>query len=609
MATTDTRREQRNGKASVDGNARLVRVGPRAELRGVTVVSGGRHGIAVFPSSVSDQVYAVDNRCPHMGFPLHKGSVADGILTCHWHHARFDLESGGTFDPWADDVQTYATFIEDGIVYVDPRPRGGDRVAHAKARLWDGLEQNLNLVIVKNVLALLEAGVPPAEILSIGGRFGATYRRGGWAAGLTILTAMGNLLPKLRPEDQALALYHGLINVARDCAGQPPRFALDPLPTRDVPGERLQGWFRRFIEVRDADGAERTLLTATESGMASPALPDILASAATDHLFLDGGHTLDFINKACELLDLVGWDEAAAILPSLTPGLAMSRRSEEMNAWRHPVDLVALLDPEFARLPELFIGAGSDPEWRADEEMTATLLGDDPAAIVAALSAALTAGAPVTAVSRAVSYAAALRVARFHTSNEFSDWITVLHTFTHANAVHQLLRRSPSPELLRGVYHAALRVYLDRFLNTPAARLPEERPGELAGLPDDPNALLVALRELLDREQQVQAAGAVVQRYLSLGHDPAPLIAELGHVLLREDGEFHSYQMLEAGVALHDELLPENPRAAARALVAVARYLAAHAPTSRSMLQTAKIARRLQRGEDLAADPDEEAVD
>ena len=235
MATTETVSAQRQGSASEVRNGHLVRVGPREELHGVTVVSGGRHGIAVFPSSVSEAVYAVDNRCPHMGFPLHKGSVADGILTCHWHHARFDLESGGTFDPWADDVQTYPTVIEDGIVYVDARPHGDNRVAHAKARLWDGLEQDLNLVVVKNVLALLEADVPPAEILAIGGRFGATYRRGGWAAGLTILTAMGNLLPKLHPEDQALALYHGLVNVASDCAGQPPRFALDPLPTRDVP--------------------------------------------------------------------------------------------------------------------------------------------------------------------------------------------------------------------------------------------------------------------------------------------------------------------------------------------------------------------------------------
>ena len=33
-----------------------------------------------------------------MGFPLDRGSVEDGTLTCHWHHARFDLESGCTFD-------------------------------------------------------------------------------------------------------------------------------------------------------------------------------------------------------------------------------------------------------------------------------------------------------------------------------------------------------------------------------------------------------------------------------------------------------------------------------------------------------------------------------
>jgi nitrite reductase/ring-hydroxylating ferredoxin subunit len=612
MSAIDTSIGARTDGVVSETNGHLIRVGPRAELRGVTVVSGGRHGIAVFPSSVSDAVYAVDNRCPHMGFPLHKGSVADGILTCHWHHARFDLESGGTFDPWADDVQTYPTVIEDGIVYVDARPHGDDGVAHAKARLWDGLEQDLNLVVIKNVLALLEANVPAAEILAIGGRFGATYRRGGWAAGLTILTAMGNVLPKLHPEDQAIALYHGLVNVAGDCAGQPPRFALDPLPKRDVPlgADRLQGWFRQFIDVRDADGAERALLTAAASDMPPSTLADILATAATDHFFLDGGHTLDFVNKACELLDMIGWQEATAILPSLVPGLAMARRSEELNSWRHPVDLVALLEAELARLPELFAAAGGDPAWRAADALTATLLADDPAAIVAALSAALAEGAPLTAVSREVSYAAALRVARFHTSNEFSDWITVLHTFTHANAVHQLLHRSPSPELLRGVYHAAMRLYLDRFLNTPAARLPEERPGKLAALPTDADGLLVELRDLLDREQQIETAGLVVHRYLSLDHDPAPLIAELGHLLLREDGEFHSYQMLEAGVALHSELAPEDPVGAAHVLVAVARYLAAHAPTSRAMLQTAKTARRLRRGEDLATEPvEEEEID
>jgi len=606
LATIQSGTAAPTSEPSTADNGRLIRVGPREELAtaGVMVVSGGRHGIAVFPSSVSDAVYAVDNRCPHMGFPLHRGSVADGILTCHWHHARFDLISGGTFDPFADDVQTYPTLVEDGIVYVDPRPRGDNRVARAKARLQDGLEQNLNLVVVKQVLTLLDAGTPPREILAFGGRFGAAYRRRGWQAGLTILTAMGNVLPALTPEDRALALYHGLVHTARDCAGEPPRFARDPLPTRDIPPDRLKGWFRRFVEVRDAEGAERTLLTAIASGMPPAALADLLSAAATDHYFLDGGHTLDFLNKACELLDLIGWDEAAAILPSLLPGLAAARRSEELNSWRHPVDLVALLDPVFARLPDLF-AADRDPAWRADDAFTATLLGDEPAPIADALVAALAAGAPPTAVGRAVAAAAALRVARFHTAQEFADWVTVLHTFSHANAAHQLFRRAPSAEALRAVFHAAMRLWLDRFLNTPAARLPDERPAPLAALPDDPTTLLAGLRDLLDREQQVDAAGLLTHRYLSLGFDPAPLIAELGHLLLREDAEFHSYQMLEAGLALHRELIADDPAAANRTLVAVARYLAAHAPTSRAMGQTARTARRLQRGEDLTIEPGE----
>lgn len=603
MATIETETTARAEGAAESERTGWVRVGPRAALSGVTVVSGGRHGIAVFGSSVADRVYAVDNRCPHMGFPLHKGSVADGILTCHWHHARFDLESGGTFDPFADDVRTYPTRVEDGIVFVDPRPGDGDRAARAEQRLGEGLEQGLNLVLVKNVLALEDTGADPRKVLRIGGRFGATYRRAGWQAGLTILAAMGNALPVLTPEDRALALFHGLVHVARDCAGEPPRFTLTPLPTRAVPAGRLAAWFRRFVEVRDAAGAERALLTAIAAGTDKAGLAGMLAAAATDHVFLDGGHTLDFVNKACELLDLIGWEEAGAILPSLVPVLTASRRSEELNAWRHPIDLVETMAPVFARLPELVAAAGSDPAWRAPTELAATLLGDDPAAIVATLAGALAAGAPPTAVSGAVVQAAALRVARFHTANEFGDWITVLHTFTHANAVHRLLHRAPSAKTLRGVFHAAMALFLDRFLNQPAAPLPEERPRDVAALPTAGPALLARLRDALDREQQVGPAALLVERYLAQGHDPAPLIAELGHLLLREDAEFHSYQMFEAGLAVHRDLAGSDPAAARRTLVAVARYLAAHAPTSRSLGQTARIARRLARGDDLAAEP------
>ena len=109
------------------------------QARGCVQVSGGGHGIAVFAHE--GRFYAVDNRCPHMGFPLSRGTVHDGLLTCHWHHARFDLEGGGTLDPFADNVRTFPVLVENGSVYVrmDDRADQVSRTTYWMARLEEGL--------------------------------------------------------------------------------------------------------------------------------------------------------------------------------------------------------------------------------------------------------------------------------------------------------------------------------------------------------------------------------------------------------------------------------------------------------------------------------------
>ncbi|HYN89986.1 MAG TPA: Rieske 2Fe-2S domain-containing protein, partial [Ardenticatenaceae bacterium] len=279
----------------------FIRVARVAELgeRGVKTVKAGDQNVLLVRTNGS--VHALDWRCPHMGYPLSKGSIQDGILTCHWHHARFDLCSGGTFDLWADDVRVYPVEVRDGEIWVDPRPQR-DEIAHQKGRLRDGLEQQISLVVAKAILSLQDHGVDPAEVLRVGGRFGATQRDAGWRDGLTIMTAMGNLLPVLAPSDRPLALYHGMLHVADNVAGQRPHFALEPLPTESLGIATLKGWLRQFAEVRDRDGVERVVLTAIESEAEPPEVADMLVAAATDHYFLDGGHTIDFINKSFELL-------------------------------------------------------------------------------------------------------------------------------------------------------------------------------------------------------------------------------------------------------------------------------------------------------------------
>jgi nitrite reductase/ring-hydroxylating ferredoxin subunit len=572
----------------------LIRVGPLADLQrqGVMVVRGADRPIAVFAQD--GQVRAVDNRCPHLGFPLHRGTVQDGMLTCHWHHARFDLCSGGTFDLWADDVPAYDVEVRDGVVYVSPLPRQGDVRAHHFRRLREGMEQDISLIQAKCLLGLMKAGVDHLEVVRRVALFGVE-QRDDWASGMTILTAMANLVPHLTEETAYLALLQGSRHVAADCAGQPPRRELRPLEDADLGPDTLKRWLHYWTLVRHRDGAERTVLTAVARGATPAEVAGLVFSAATDRPYADVGHLLDFCNKAFELLDLIGWEHARAVLPALIGRLVQARGGEEESAWRHPVDLTPALRQAAGELPDL-LRQGAGRAWDDGPALSRALLGEDPLAILDALRAALRAGARPVQLSRALAYAAALRLARFGSANEFGDWITALHTFTYCNALHQALKRCPTPELVRGVFHGAVAVYLDRFLNVPPAHLPGEGESLDAG-PGDAQALLSSFLGLLDQRDQVDAAARVVARYLRRGHPVRPLLDTLTRAAVREDAEFHTFQMVEAGIRQYEEW-PGRPEGE-HILVAVARFLAAHSPTQRARLQTAEVALRLHRGESL----------
>jgi len=375
-----------------------------------------------------------------------------------------------------------------------------------------------------------------------------TRNRDGWDTGLTILTALGQLLPFLSEEETHLALFHGVRRVAADCDGAAPSRERAPLASRpDL--ATLKRWLRRWVAVRHRDAAERTVLTAIAGGASPAALADLLFAAETDRAYADGGHSLDFINKAFECLDLIGWDHAADVLPSVVGQMAAARGAEERTAWRQPVDLIALCQRAGLELPHLFTAGDNARDWSDHATLSESLLGDDPVVIIDALTVAARDGASPADLGQALAYAAALRVARFGTANEHSDWETAHHVFTYANAVHQALKRigseAPDPiEAVHGLLHGAMALYLARYLNVPPASLPGEGGDRLDDLPFAANEIRDALLDAFDRQQQIGAAARLVARHLILGHSPDALIATLAQALLREDAGFHAYQML-----------------------------------------------------------------
>lgn len=271
----------------------------------------------------------------------------------------------------------------------------------------------------------------------------------------------------------------------------------------------------------------------------------------------------------------------------------LKRRISDSH-WRHPVD-VSLLFETYAELDALIEAGGERLDgWDGHGEVAEQILVGEAPDTLAEMRDLVRKGVPLSELSATVAYAGARRFAHFPTSNEIPDWDTVHNTFTYCNAVDRAMRRAPSRHLARGIFDGAMAVYLDRFLNIP--RRPIPKPSGRA--PSDEEFLAI-----FDQQGNVEAAGQALVDVIAAGRrDDLPRL--LGHVMLREDGVFHEFQALEAGLQQFRTFAgqPEGDHV----LVGVARFLASKFPTQREANQTFDIATRLHRGEKLYGEEFEE---
>ena len=88
---------------------------PRA---GARVVKTAHGCVAVFRTA-TDQVFAIDDRCPHKGGPLSEGIVHGTSVTCPLHSWVFSLETGLAQGADAGSVATHEIRVEDGRLMLD----------------------------------------------------------------------------------------------------------------------------------------------------------------------------------------------------------------------------------------------------------------------------------------------------------------------------------------------------------------------------------------------------------------------------------------------------------------------------------------------------------
>jgi nitrite reductase/ring-hydroxylating ferredoxin subunit len=581
---------------------RLCRADEFSEGEGKPFTVSGSH-IAVF--LYNGEFQAVDNRCPHMGYPMSKGSVRDGVLICHWHHWEFDLKTGGCFETSGsgNDLKSFPVQVgDDGYLYIgmaaDERQAARRRmIDRGRYILEQGLKDRSSLIIAKGVTALRHAGASPQEIIQQGLFYGSYKTTDGFSSGLAILTLCANLWDDIADRDHNLFLVHGLVQISRRTTGGSRRQGFPfPKATDEPDLATHKRWFRRLVEQRNNNAAQRILITLNDRGFPKSAIADTVFTAATDFYFTGDGHALDFANKLFEALDYVDWEGASEILRPIVVDLITRTRHEETARWQ---DSVPILEDVFSRLDDIWDDNQQNEAPLDTSAFARVLLGEEVAPIVSEIESLLRRGVDPREICRSMVYASAIRTARFHLKNE-GDWHDVANIYSYAHALYQAFERAPSGSLLRGIFHGAVFLTYLRWLNMPAARVPK-RGQRLNGTFESEAQMLARLQEFADF-QKVYEAEILVNQYFEEKRDIALLKHALAHIMLREDAELHMFQVLEVAFRHFD--ITDDPEEKRMHLLAATRYITAQ-KVMKAILWSTENAERLQRGDMLSEREDD----
>lgn len=528
---------------------------------GKTVKTRGRQ-LAVFRLR-DGRACAIDNRCPHEGYPLATGRLEGEQLTCEWHNWKFALPSGACL-VGGEAVQAYETKVEGDTIFarlVDPP--AGDRVGALYAGLVEAIDDEDRTRVARTIERLLAAGEAAAAILGFVVDLASRRAEWGFHHGHA---ASGDLVARLSGDDDALVLLQATELLTDGLVRRPEVPFAEPSVHADA-----RALAAAIGEERREDAEALVMSGAREDRLAA------LAEAATDG-FLSYGHGLIFVAQAERLLEGLEAafpDAERAVLPSLTRALVYSTREERLPTFRgfHR----ALED----RAP-LALHTGAAQPLALDPFLAAVLDGSLTDALDA-VDQAIADHVPATEVALGLALGASHRLLRFDPAHEadhdvVEGWLDVTHALTYAEAAHALLTRRPSVALLRALRYGARFVQYLAPLDAPAPpALPEAQKG-------------VTLAAALDARDEASARAIVRDR--PLDELAAPLHQDmLGDRLVRQIFVSHHIKMTCASLRLAAAMEPlPHFRAHARLpLEATVRWLC-HPVRERRLARAAHVA-------------------
>jgi len=301
-----------------------------------------RHGprqIAVV--RVEDEVFAIDNRCPHEGYPLAEGSIGpDCVLTCNWHNWKFRLRDGECVIG-GDHVRTYPTRIDGGQVCVDVSPPPREVVQRQATRgLQSAFDDRDYGRVCREIARLDYEGLDPLMAVRLALEwchdrleFGTTHGMPATVDWLE-LAALG----AGNREHRLICLAEAVDHVAFDGL----RRRVHPYAGAGDPFDRDA--FETAIEAEDVARAEGLVRRGLDDGLHWEDMEEAFLSAALAH-YNDFGHSLIYVFKARQAVERLGRGVEPHLMLPLARGIGYATREDLIPEFRS-------YTPALGRLPE-----------------------------------------------------------------------------------------------------------------------------------------------------------------------------------------------------------------------------------------------------------------
>ena len=502
--------------------AALSDVAP-GEAKGVRLADG--RSIALF--NVDGRIYATDNQCPHMGYPLTRGAVRHGILTCDWHGRSFDLEGGGCFNYECDDLQTFPVDVRQDQIWIQLGDAKYKRRDEHLRLLWEGLLSEDRWTISKAIALLLKGGVPEKQIVEMVLRHLGRHIASSHDAdeGGAVSRLINGLKVGRRYGDADRLMV--LATAARSVAGKAAeRLEVVPLPS-PVEWDSIAGWTRMFSHDSQSERIERCLFTAYHLHHQDKILP-LLYECAVEPRFLGFAENLLSLGHLAEIIESFGWEQSSELVFNLGAKLIGRRRGEPERFRRDAVGVMTSMVPVTEALH-----VSTNPVVHYDEDAFVTaLLSANIQKSFDGVAAVLNAGVKLDRLITTVVLLSADRMARTPV-NVDAGWGALTTELNLAASLRTAERQGGDRIAAKGLFHAAWQIFANRWLNIPVRPLTAPLGGEKLDVPSEDAGVQLILKSIASLN--VQDVGRQVLEYLNAGYSGNRLLHEMGRAMLWDD--------------------------------------------------------------------------